>query len=440
MGTVYEAYQDSMRRKVALKVLDAGLFPSEGEFSRFEREAWIGGRLSHPNIVKAFGQGVAGASRYIAMELVEGDSLASFITKVKAEREQRPQPDSAWRAGHIRKMVSLFVGVADALHYVHQQGIVHRDIKPLNLLLSSDGTRLLLTDFGVARDAEASRVTRKGEYIGTIRYMSPEQLLAQRALVDHRSDIWSLGVSLYEALTLDLPYSADTEEAYISAVSMKDPLPARARSLAVSRDLETVLMMCLERDPDRRYSSAADLKDDLVRFLEDRPVLARRPGILLKTIRLAKRHRVPLMTATIGSVLAALVVGTLMRGNQGDTAGHVAEPPWPPEWMSDSPPILVTDGVVPPVRTEFVKPEYPRGAQVARVGANVILELIVGLDGEVEAVRIIKSIPGFDDKAIEAVRKWKYKPALREGQPVRCILKVIIDFSVREKSGSTFPE
>jgi hypothetical protein len=214
-------------------------------------------------------------------------------------------------------MVELLAGVAEALEYVHEQGIVHRDIKPLNLLLSKDGSRLLLTDFGVARDEEASRVTRRGDFLGTIRYMSPEQLLAQRVKVDHRSDIWSFGVSLYEAVTFELPYSGDTEEAYISAVSMKEPLPARIRNPAVSRDLETILMKCLERDPGRRYASAAALKDDLTRYLDERPVAARRPGLLLRIARSLKRQRVAVTGTLLAAVLAVAAVGLLFPWWQG---------------------------------------------------------------------------------------------------------------------------
>jgi len=277
MGSVYEAFEESMRRKVALKVLDAGLSASENQVSRFEREAWVAGRLNHPNIVKVFAHGAEGSKHYIAMELVEGESLHAEIRRLRAERDARHGADSLSRIEHIRRMVSLFVGVADALHHVHQQGIVHRDIKPGNLLLTRDASRLVLTDFGLARDPEASRVTQRGDFMGTIHYMSPEQLLAHRVTIDHRSDIWSLGVSLYEALTLELPYSTGSEEGYISAVSTQDPAPARSRNSAVPRDLETVLMKCLERDPARRHASAEALKEDLVRFLDDRPVVARLP-------------------------------------------------------------------------------------------------------------------------------------------------------------------
>ncbi len=304
MGSVYEAYQESMHRKVALKVLHQEAIPSHDETARFEREAWIGGRLSHPNIVKVYAQGTSGGQRYIAMELVEGESLASEIARARVSREQQRPSDSVWRSGHIRKMVSLFVGAIDALHYVHEHGIVHRDIKPANLLLTKDASRLLLSDFGIARDPESGALTRGGDLLGSIRYISPEQLLAQRIRVDRRSDIWSIGVALYESVTLALPHSGETNEAYMAAVSTKEPLPAGVREHAVPKDLETVLMKCLQRDPERRYDTADDLKADLVRFLEGKPVLARRPGVLLKMAHFGKRHWIPLAASAMTAILA----------------------------------------------------------------------------------------------------------------------------------------
>jgi hypothetical protein len=312
-GTVYEAYQESMHRRVALKVIDAATPLSSSGASRFEREAWIAGSLSHPNIVKVYGQGAVGTTRYIAMELVEGESLAAVIREAKADRTAHSASDSTLRSGHIQKTVSMFVDLADALQNVHERRIVHRDIKPSNLLLTKDKSRLLLSDFGLARDEKASQLTRRGDFMGTVRYMSPEQLLAQRVRVDHRTDIWSFGVSIYEALTLDLPYSGDSEEAYIGAVSMKEPTPARTRNRAVPRDLETVLMKCLERDPERRYASAAELKDDLARYLEGRTVLARRPGVVRKVARLAWRRRLAVGTAVITMILVLAIVGALAK-------------------------------------------------------------------------------------------------------------------------------
>ncbi|MGD0363704.1 MAG: serine/threonine-protein kinase [Bryobacteraceae bacterium] len=312
MGAVYEAYEQSMRRTVALKILDSGIDPSANEVSRFEREAWIAGRLNHPNIVKALSQGEESGIRYMAMELIDGCSLAGEIRSAK-DAASRPPSDSKSQSARIRKMVTLFVSVANALQHVHENGIIHRDIKPQNLLLPKDESRLFLTDFGLARDEQASQLTRRGDFLGTIRYMSPEQLLAQRAQVDRRTDIWSLGVSLYEAVTLDVPYSGASEEAYITAISMRQPLPASARNPSVSRDLETVLMKCLERDPERRYSSAAELSADLQRFVRDEPVLARRPGLAIKLRGAVKRHRAGIRVAIVSAVLALSLLVVLVR-------------------------------------------------------------------------------------------------------------------------------
>ncbi len=319
MGIVYEAYQESMHRRVALKVLNVASPLSSTDEARFEREAWVAGSLSHPNIVKVYGQGTVGATRYIAMELVEGESLAAAIRETKANRASHPESDSTLRSGHIRKTVSLFVELADALQHVHERHIVHRDIKPSNLLLTKDLSRLLLTDFGLARDEAALQLTQHGDFMGTVGYMSPEQLLAQRVRVDHRTDIWSLGISLYEAVTLELPFSCDTQESYITAVSMREPIPAAIRNRAVPHDLETVLMKCLQRDPERRYATASDLKDDLARFLEGRPVLARRPGVILKTGRLVWRHRLAVGAALLTAVLALAIVGVLIHWRQHQT-------------------------------------------------------------------------------------------------------------------------
>jgi hypothetical protein len=303
---VYIAYEESMRRKVALKVLHENVAYGSSDRTRFEREAWIAGRLTHPNIVRVYGHGVAGTSRYIVMELVEGRSLASFVRKARSGGEQSRLSDSEWRREHVAGIVQLFVGIADALEYVHRMRIIHRDIKPQNLLLADPGGRLLLTDFGLAHDEEASRVTARGDFIGTLRYMSPEQLLAHRARIDHRTDLWSLGMSLYEAVTLGLPYEGGSEEAYISAVVTTSPVPARRRHPATPRDLETILMKCLERDPERRYASAAELRDDLQRYLRGEAVQARRAGPLLRSMRLARKHQ----GAIAASVIAAAVVAT----------------------------------------------------------------------------------------------------------------------------------
>ena len=304
MGVVYKAEDSELGRLVALKFLPRELTTDPKALSRFQREARTASALSHPNICSIYEVAKYEGLPFIAMELVEGVSLAAKIQELRNARDE-----GSWntkdRAAHARQMVTLFVGVADALQHVHEQDVIHRDIKPLNLLLTKDRARLLLTDFGVARDAQSSSLTLEGDLLGTIHYMSPEQLLAQRIKVDHRSDIWSLGVSLYEAITLELPYTGKTTESYIASVSMKEPTPASSQEPAVPRDLETILMKCLQRDRERRYTSAAALKEDLVRFLEDRPVLARRPGPITKSVHFVRRHWMSVFAlCTLALVLA----------------------------------------------------------------------------------------------------------------------------------------
>jgi len=168
-------------------------------------------------------------------------------------------------------MVELFLGAAEALHYVHEQGFLHRDIKPGNLLLTKDESRLMLSDFGLARDEGVTGAPRSGAIQGTMRYMSPEQLSAPRGEIDRRSDLYSLGVSLYEALTSALPADVADDEGYIEAIRRGETVPARARNPRIPEALEQILNTCLETDPDRRYRTAADLAADLKRLLGDLP-------------------------------------------------------------------------------------------------------------------------------------------------------------------------
>ena len=312
MAQVFEVYEVSMHRSVALKVLAAG-----HSATRFENEAWMAGRLSHPNIVKVYGQGHSGGMWWISMELVDGPSLHAEIRRLRQQYRGKGEKDTS-RAEIVEHLVKLFIGVTDALSYVHQQGLVHRDIKPLNLLIGAGGSRLMLTDFGIARDVDASRVTRAGDLLGSVHYMSPEQVAAHRVGIDHRTDIWSLGVSLYEAVTLELPFDSDTTEGYMSALLTRTPAPPRSKTAVVSRDLETVLLKCLEKDPANRFTTASDLRDDLERVVAGRPVLARRQGPARRAAQLLKRVRTTVAAVVVSaSALAAGAwwwYGSVQRG------------------------------------------------------------------------------------------------------------------------------
>jgi serine/threonine protein kinase len=329
MGVVYEAVQTSLGRRVALKVLGPGLGLTPRAVDRFRREAAAAARLHHTNVVPVYATGEEDGVHFYAMELIDGSSLDQVIRQLRggpdANRTELPAglaatgpyvpPDptptpsgsgsgTGSSADRFDRAAAMIAEVADALHHAHQQGVTHRDVKPSNLLLSSDG-RLSLTDFGLARVLEQPGVTATGEFVGTPAYMSPEQVTAGRIPVDHRTDIYSLGATLYELLTLRPPFSADGRDKLLALVVQKDPVPPRSVDPKIPRDLETICLKCLEKDPDRRYPSANELADDLRRYLNRFAILARRAGPLGKLRKWVKRNPA-LATA---AVVAALGLG-----------------------------------------------------------------------------------------------------------------------------------
>jgi serine/threonine-protein kinase len=296
MGVVYKARQLRLNRAVALKMLLAGPYARPRELERFLREAEAVAGLRHPNIVQVYDVGDTDGRPYFTMELVEGGSLAAKVAGA-------PQ-SAAWAA-------SLVATVAEAVQVAHQGGIVHRDLKPANILLTADG-RPKVTDFGLARRLEGGGLTLSGAVLGTPSYMAPEQARGDKGAIGPATDVYALGAILYECLTGRPPFCAETASATLQQVLGEEPVrPARLNS-RVSRDLETICLKCLQKEPAQRYASAAALADDLRRFLRGEPITARPPGPLERAAKWARRR------PTAAALLAA---GLLMLA--GVTAAAV---------------------------------------------------------------------------------------------------------------------
>jgi eukaryotic-like serine/threonine-protein kinase len=314
MGVVHEAVQRSLNRRVALKVLGSALGLTPRAVDRFRREAAAAAKLHHTNIIPIYATGEQDGFHFYAMELIDGPSLDAVIRSLRtdpptAAAENSPAheatapyvpgqpfpspPPSAMgalsAALRFDRQAAMIADVAAALHHAHQNGVTHRDIKPSNLMLSSDG-RLSVTDFGLARMLEEPGMTVTGEFVGTPAYMSPEQVTAGRIPVDHRTDIYSLGATLYELLTLRPPFRGDGRDQLLAQVIQKEPPRPRSIDPRIPRDLETICLKCLDKDPDRRYATAQELADDLRRFVNRFAILAKRTGPLGRAKRWAKRN------------------------------------------------------------------------------------------------------------------------------------------------------
>ncbi|HKE01172.1 MAG TPA: protein kinase, partial [Planctomycetota bacterium] len=312
MGVVYEAEQVSLRRTVALKVLPAHLTLHRAAVDRFRREALAAARLAHPSIVEVFSVGQEGDVHFFAMELVRGAPLDRLIEETK--RGERPRDP-------VETAVRLVALVADALEHAHRHGVVHRDVKPSNILVRPDGTPVL-TDFGLAREEGWPSITRTGEFAGTPYYVSPEQALARRGGIDHRTDVFSLGVTLYECLTLERPFVGETSQEVLGRILTKEPVDPQKRNPELAGDLATIVMKSLEKDPGRRYATAAAMADDLRAFLEYRPIAAKPVGPATRVRRWTRREpaQAALVAVLLVGVPALAALGGYVLAKQPELA------------------------------------------------------------------------------------------------------------------------
>jgi serine/threonine protein kinase len=330
MGVVYEAEQLSLNRRVALKVLPFAATLDSRQRQRFLYEAQVAAQLHHPNIVPVYGVGCERGVHYYVMQFVEGQTLAAVIAELRQQRETRsertpaPGPStplaaalsterSARGVAYFRTVARLGVQAAEALEHAHQAGIVHRDIKPANLILDGAG-QLWVADFGLARGRSEQGLTLTGDIVGTLRYMSPEQALAKHGLVDHRGDVYALGVTLYELLTLTPAYPENDREELLQQIALGEPQAPRRLTPALPVELENIVLKAMAREPAGRYATAQDLADDLRRFLENRPIQATRPTVWERLTKWAVRHRTFVGAAGVVLILTTIVLlaGTLL--------------------------------------------------------------------------------------------------------------------------------
>jgi serine/threonine protein kinase/tetratricopeptide (TPR) repeat protein len=345
MGVVYEAQQISLGRRVALKVLPFAAMMDPRQLARFRNEAHAAASLQHQGIVPVHFVGCERGVHYYAMQLIDGRPLSAVIAELRRlaaagaagppqaapppggeptvphrPGQRPPAPaggDTVPLAGLLtersarggacwRAAARLGEQAALALQHAHDMGVLHRDVKPGNLLLDGRGN-LWVTDFGLARVQSEASLTLSGDLVGTLRYMSPEQALARRVVIDQRTDVYSLGATLYELLTLRPAFEGKDRQELLRQIAFEEPRPPRKVDPAVPAELETIVLKALEKNPADRYPTAEALADDLRRYRTNQPIRARRPSLVQRARNVARRHPGVTVTAAV-----ALVAGLLL--------------------------------------------------------------------------------------------------------------------------------
>ena len=391
MGIVYEAEQISMgRRKVALKVLPFAAMVDEKRLQRFRNEIRAAASLDHPNIVSVYSVGEERGVHFYAMQLIRGQNLAALINQLRELRQQQnplsgsslkdvlsasvsippasggteptedhfapnssdykhddhfgpraPNSDtvpeaqglirtkgSPRRSEFFHSVAELGIQAAEALEHAHQQGVIHRDIKPANLMVDANA-KLYITDFGLAQMEDDVGITMTGDIVGTLRYMSPEQALGKRVAIDHRADIYALGVSLYELLTTEPAFDGENRAALLKQIAFQELRRLRQIDRAIPHDLETIIHKAVTKNPDERYFSAQELADDLKSFRDNQPISARPPSIVDRSRKWVFRNQglvlaiaIVTLITTIGLAISNSLIASQRNAAQTAMAGE----------------------------------------------------------------------------------------------------------------------
>ena len=325
MGVVYEAEQVSLSRRVALKILPFAAILDTRQLQRFRNEAAAAASLEHPNVVQVYGVGHDKGVHYYVMKLIEGHDLAWHISGWRGDRQQGSEYPSTLLPDDtqpVAALTTLDVGggrpyfdavarlgmvVAETLQYAHTRGLIHRDIKPSNLMLDRDG-KVWVTDFGLVANHGERDLTMTGDVLGTLRYMSPEQAEGT-APVDHRSDVYSVGITLYELLTRRAAFESDNRATLLNdVVSSEPPMPRHVDS-SIPVDLETIVQKAIQKEPSLRYATAQELADDLRRFVDRMPIVARPAGITDHLVKWCRRNQ--RLVISLALILAVCMVGSV---------------------------------------------------------------------------------------------------------------------------------
>ncbi len=348
MGAVYQAEQMSMGRRVALKILPFAALADGKSLQRFRNEVRAAATLEHPHIVSVYSVGEERGVHYYSMQLIEGQSLAQLISETRSElldsHKEAPSTGSSGNPARYedptiessiappatttveeqallstainsvrdtqrhRKAAQLGIQAAEALQHAHDLGVLHRDIKPGNLMIGRDG-ELYVTDFGLARIEADAGMTMTGDIVGTLRYMAPEQALAKRVLVDHRADIYSLGATLYELLTLQPAFGESDRSELLKRIAFDEPSGLRKLDRHIPAELETIVLKAMGKNPEDRYQTAREVADDLQAYLDNRPIVAKPPTIVDRATKWSRRHRSFLLFAMVALLLLCVALG-----------------------------------------------------------------------------------------------------------------------------------